>query len=361
MNELARLVPALEAIANGQPTREAPPETIRAASWSELDLRPLTEGIDLEPAPAMLLRTDGIGLLYRGKLHAFNAEPESCKGWLALWACSEQITAGQHVVYIDFEDEPATAVSRLLALGLGAEAIVERFHYVRPDEPFDQLARETIKPLLALGPALVVIDGLTEALTLDAVELKDNGAIARWYRNLPRHISGVGAAVLMLDHVTKDREGRGRFALGAQHKLAGIDVAFALEVCTPFGREMTGHVKLGVTKDRPGHLRRHAVGKRIADVTVTSTEDGTVTIAVDAPETHNGAFRPTVLMGRVHEAIAATPGISKNAIRASVQGKNEAKDLALELLVGEGYVEVRREGQSHCHHAVRDYSEGGAE
>lgn len=43
--------------------------------------------------------------------------------------------------YVDFEDEATTVVSRLLALGLDAGAITERFHYVRPDEPLTDANR----------------------------------------------------------------------------------------------------------------------------------------------------------------------------------------------------------------------------
>ena len=102
-----------------------------------------------------------------------------------------------------------------------------------------------------MAPYFAVIDGVTEALTIFGLDLNDNADSARWYQQLPRPIVRRGAAVLLIDHVTKDREGRGRFAIGAQHKLAGVDVAYGVEVVEPFGGGRDGLVKVTVAKDRP--------------------------------------------------------------------------------------------------------------
>ena len=102
-------------------------------SWVPVDLGPIvSNGDSLEPGPTMLARSDGEQLLYPGKIHWFAGDPESAKGWLALGACAERIQTGEHVIYVDFEDEANTVVSRLLALGLEGEAIAAQFHYIRP-------------------------------------------------------------------------------------------------------------------------------------------------------------------------------------------------------------------------------------
>ena len=63
-----------------------------------------------------------------------------------------------------------------------------------------------------------------------------------------------------LDHVTKDREGRGRYAIGAVHKLNALDGgAYILENRHPFGVGRTGRSTVRVAKDRPGQLRRNAL------------------------------------------------------------------------------------------------------
>ena len=107
-----------------------------ATTWTPVDLaRVVSRGDSLEPPPSMLVRSDGESLLYKGKIHGFAGEPESAKGWLLLWASVERIRVGEHVLYIDFEDEATTVVSRLLALGLDGESIrnvriLERFALV---------------------------------------------------------------------------------------------------------------------------------------------------------------------------------------------------------------------------------------
>ena len=261
------------------------------SSWQPVDLARIVANEDQEHPPALLARVDGIRLLYPGKTHAVSGEPESAKGWLAMLASAQALSDGLLVLYADFEDSPATAVARLLALGVEPEAITGRFRYLQPDEPLAG-SEAVLDAQLALQPDLVVIDGVTEALTLEGLNLNDNAEVAEWLKLLPRRAAKAGAAVVTIDHVVKDREARGRFSIGAQHKLAGVDVAYTLEVVEPFGRGREGHVKVLVRKDRPGFVRQHAHGGRVADMRLRSLEDGSVSMTLDAPINSGGVFRP---------------------------------------------------------------------
>ena len=90
---------------------------------------------------------------------------------------------------------------------------------------------------LARSPTLAVLDGVTNSMTLEGLSLKDNTEVAQFYTRLPRWIARRGPAVLLLDHVAKSIDGRGRFALGAQAKLAEIDgAAYTITMTQPFGR-----------------------------------------------------------------------------------------------------------------------------
>ncbi len=205
-------VPREEAVKADQFSRAngANPDHGRS-SWGPVDLEPILKGdADPEPPPGMLARTDGEFLLYGGKVHLCAGEPEGAKGWLAMKACSERIAAGDHVLYIDFEDEAAAAVDRLTALGVHVDAIAERFHYVRPDEPLDDAGRAAIEYVLAtFRPTLAVIDGLTDALAIHGVDLRDNTEVANWMRDLPQGLRRRGIAVFLNDHVVKDGDARG--------------------------------------------------------------------------------------------------------------------------------------------------------
>jgi hypothetical protein len=330
-------------------------EPLNASSWEPADLAPILAGEQHDQAPELLARADGVCLLYRERIHAGYAEPEAGKGWLALHAGIERLEAGETVIYVDYEDTAGNIVERLRLLGADDDAIRERFRYVRPDEPITDAARDA---LIGLSPALVVIDGLTEALAVEALDMANNQDVAEFYKRLARPFARAGAAVLLIDHVVKDREARGRYAIGAQHKLAGVDVAYRLDVAQPCGRGREGLVKITVTKDRPGFIREHAVDReRIAMMRLTSQPDGAVTVTLEPPEGAGSTFRPTVLMARVSRAVAESPGLSKRAIREAVSGRNTAKDLALELLVSEGYVDAKPDGQAVRHHSIRPFEE----
>ena len=80
--------------------REGDPDK---SSWEPVDLSILLEGGELEVPPALLGRSDGACLVYKGKVRSFAGEPEAGKDWLMLFASSEQLGGGEHVVYIDLK------------------------------------------------------------------------------------------------------------------------------------------------------------------------------------------------------------------------------------------------------------------
>ncbi len=94
-------------------------ESSPATSWAPLvDLAEVAAGDD-EP-PRWLQRSDGVRLLYPGRLHWISGEPETLKTWIALWAVIDALTQGARVAFIDLEDDAAGLVARLDALGMDA-------------------------------------------------------------------------------------------------------------------------------------------------------------------------------------------------------------------------------------------------
>jgi hypothetical protein len=334
MDELDRVVASIEA----KRQEKAPPE-----DWRPVDLRPILAGETVDESPSILRRTDDIGLLYPGKLHALYAEPEGVKTWLALAACHEQIQLGEPVLFLDFEDSAVGVVERLRSLGSTDEQIDRLFIYVRPESP---ATPAVVSELPGIGATLAVLDGVTEAMTLQGWEIGDNSDVARFVELLPRAIARMGAAVWMLDHVTKDRNGRGRYAIGAQHKLAGLSgAAYSSDVIHPFGRGMTGLSRLTVTKDRPGFVRPHSTfGKGAGDVHLVSSEDSSVQIRIEpGQEAGETGFRPTYYMERVSRYLETRGEQTVRGVRADVRGKGEYVSAAIHQLVAEGYL-ARRDG-----------------
>lgn len=337
-------------------------------SWWPIDLAELFSGDHQPPAPTLFTRDDGQPLLYAGKCHAFNGESESGKSWAALIACVQTIKAGGHVLYLDFEDTADTVVTRLLALGAKPAQVLERFHYAQPHEPIFTKGMRFTPANADLGHVLdtyditlAVIDGVTEAMTMHGLSLIDNAEYATFHGALPRRLALAGAAVVQIDHVTKDKENRGRWAIGAQHKLAAMDGAvFSFAVAKPFGLGRHGITKMSIEKDRPGALRQHAKGKRIADLHLESDPD-THALAwrIETPDTaegDDGTLRPSVIMERISRHLDEFPqGLTKRSIRTSVSGGNDMIDLAVDLLVDGGFVTVDKVGQSHLHVNARPY------
>ena len=330
-----------------------------STSWSPVELAEILAGGYSPPRPSMLQRADGACLIYPGRSHSISAEPEALKTFLALTACAERIEADETVVYMDFEATAPEIVGRLLALGVKPEVIAAHFIYMRPDEPLAGGAVAELDTILSRKPSLVVIDGLTEALTIQGLSPLDNTEVAQWLELLPRRITRTGAACVTLDHVVKDKEARGRYALGAQHKLAGVDVAYTLEVVEPFGHGREGVSTLKVQKDRPGGVRAFAQDGAAATIRATSLTGGRVSITVEVPEAaeRSKTFRPTEIMRRISDALQASPGgLSKRAIRATVAAKAQYIDLGLELLIAEGHVRVERSGTANLHQLAAPYT-----
>jgi AAA domain-containing protein len=323
-------------------------------SWAPVDLAAMIAGESPIQRPEHLRRQDGVGLIYAAKQHAVYGEPESCKSFLVAAAAAHELRAGLDVVLFDFEDDAATWVERLLGLGTPAEMILAHFHYVRPDEPISQQGWRDLAPSLERA-CLVGFDSTNEAMALHGFNLSDNADVAKWMQ-IPRRCQRYGAAVVSVDHVAKDRESRGRFAIGAQAKLAAVDVAYSLRVVKPFGRGREGLVTIKVEKDRAGYGREYqAPDGQIAQMRLTSGAAGSIEIALEAPVKPEATVRPTGLMERVSRAVEGTPGLTKRALREAVRSDNKAKELALDVLVAEEFVRVERNGAGYAHHSVRPY------
>lgn len=335
-----------------------PPERTES-TWRPVDLTDALSGADVPP-PSELRRSDGIHLLYAGRTHAMAGEPESCKSWAAMVAAVQVLDKGRDVLWIDFEDDARGVVPRLLAMGVERLDIRERFVYVRPEEPLrTRDGRWTpggvdLDALLPIRPwALIVIDGVTEAMSTEGLDLMSNADIANWTRLLPKRCAATGAAVVMLDHVPKATDNRGRYSIGGQHKLAGITGAqYIFEVERPFSRAksepVTGIIKIVVVKDRPGHVRTYGSESIIARLELTSYPDGGVSARLARPDEHPEVI-DFVLAGRIADYLTAYDGASKNAVESSVAGNANAIRATLAALVKADCVAVTKRGAGHYH------------
>ena len=328
--ELAK--PSLSVVPSLDPDQVEQPR--ERSSWfpKPLDL----EGTEEEPPPAFLARNDGHRLFYRGKVNALLGESESGKTWVALHAVAQCLQVQERVIYIDFEDSGKGILSRLRSLGITDKQLAN-FTYANPDENLQLEQRhDLVEALAQQNPDFIVVDGVNAGMTLLGLDLTNNRDATMFSQSLLKPLTMSGAAICTIDHVTKSKEGRGNYAIGAQAKRADINgVAIAVEVVQPFGRGMTGELNLKVTKDRPGHVRANSKDAKIAGrVVIKSTAEGMVTMIIESPEM--SSFRPTRIMESVSMLIEVKP-MSKNAIEKATDGANDTVRAALDCLVKEGF------------------------
>jgi hypothetical protein len=206
-------------------------DTYRAATpslgsgWLEVDLNPVLAGTDLIDTPSVLHRDDGVALLYPRRINLFAGETEALKTFLALLAAAQEIRKGHHVVYVDYEDSPKTAVDRLKALGVKDNDILRYFHYFYLPHPVIDAETEGLLAKSVDQNTLVtlaIFDSVTAAMVADRLDLNSSSDVTIFYGAAPRWFADRGAAVLLIDHVTKDRAGRGRYPIGASASSRGL-------------------------------------------------------------------------------------------------------------------------------------------
>jgi hypothetical protein len=345
-------------------------------SWAPIDLTSVLDGTDQPQPPTYMTREDGVALLYPGKVHQFMGEAESGKSMLMHAEIARAIRAGQPVLLIDFESDQGTVVSRLRMLGAAAEQIRANLHYLRPDVDPRALTAElqAWKRLLETRYALAVIDGVTEAFAVYGVKSIDNDEVTAWGRAVPRQIAQrTGAAVVVVDHVTKDADTRGRFAIGAQAKMSYLTGAsYSVEILSPIGVGMAGQLAIRVGKDRPGLVRPHSGAWRKSDrtqevavATIDSTEPGSIRYSLGPHRTattadSTGEWKPSAIMGQISQALEdAKKPLTLGQINALVRGKRETINAAIQELEQGGHISIKDGPRNaRLHILINPYPEG---
>lgn len=298
-------------------------------SWTPKDLTQLP---DKPPITPNLGQT---GIVYPGKRHVFSGPPESAKTLCAYCVGINTIRHGGLVILIDFEMGEYDCRDRLLELGATTTEISRGIRYLEPDQP---ATHQRIQNLITLQPQLVIIDagaGVYDLEDLDDNKRRDVGKIARLYVH-PFWRKGI--ASILIDHVVKNTETRGKFAIGSERKLGGADVHLGFETVRAISRGTTGLYKIVTHKDRGGYLKRG----RLADLELESDpETNAISWTLKTPDTasdEEGHFRPTHLMEKVsrHLELQHEP-VTRTSIYETLGGTKDYVLKAVTALVAEGY------------------------
>lgn len=333
------------------------PEAERS-SWEAEDLAAILAGTFEPEVPTLFPRDDAVHLLYPRRVHSFHGESESGKSMVAQAECARVLrdTDGT-ACYVDFESDAATVVGRLLAMGAQPDAVAARFRYIRPDVKPDTSERDrTAYEGLMVQPCdVIVVDGVTEGMGVFGVQSgRSEDEVSQWVRWFPRRLArATGAAVVLIDHVVKNADTRGRFAIGSQAKMAGLDgAAYTVEIRRPLGRGMRGAVSLRVAKDRPGGVRPQCGQYRESDrtqeaayVIVDSSDDGRIKIEVRPPMQDDAQVRQD--METVSRFIEQNPECTQRKFASGRHASRLAH--AASRLADLGFIKIQKRGNGFVH------------
>jgi hypothetical protein len=296
-------------------------------SWLPLNLADLD---DTPPQPPTL---GGFGIVYHGKRHVFSGPQESAKTLAAYAIGIETLRAipNRYIAIIDFEMGRRSARTRLLELG-ATQAELARILYIEPEVPANI---DRIALLVAMQPQVVIIDAAAGAYALQSLDDNNRGDVERFAALYTNAFFQAGIATITLDHVVKNTETRGKYAIGSERKTGGVDVHLGFDTILPIKRGSTGLYKITTHKDRDGWHERG----RLADLHLTSNPD-THQITWEWRQTEHAehqagdVWMPTILMEKISGVLQKLDEpISRNQLELSVSGKHDHKRDAIDHLV----------------------------
>lgn len=346
----AHVLAALEAAADKvRSNGSAAPSSIAYVDWHELFTKP--------PQPPLwhakpLVAAGRITLLYSpgkvGKsLIAMETALAAATGMPVLATPAKDPV---NVLYIDQEMTQEDWLERLTGMGYGpsdAPLLTGRLHLaqLQPWLPMDTYAGGAVVAAEAerIGAELVIID---TASKVSRGEENQNDTHQAFYRNTVVPLKRMGMSALVLDHTGKEIE---RGARGGSAKTDNVDLAFEL---LTRGRDLLT-LRCTHARFRDEMLLSPVLLRRTIDPLRHEIE------ARPEVEGHDdgGGLRPTVLMGRVSDFLAANPGVSHRTIVKGVRGREEYVEMALDVLIAEGFVVVTKVKNRHTHQLVTPFSE----
>ncbi|WP_067875297.1 hypothetical protein [Agromyces aureus] len=217
----------------------------------------LDRGDITPPAPSIGLRDDGIGLFYRGQSNLVFGDPESGKTLLAQCAVADELARGNSALLIDLDHNGAGAtISRLISMGVD-EAVLRdagRFRYCQPEDA-EHMAT-VVADALDWKPAIVLLDSLGELLPMYGASSNSPDDFTRVHTTVVKALVKSGAAVIIIDHLPKNRDAQSFGATGTTAKKRAIGgTSLRVSIAEPFKPGIGGRAHVTLNKDRHGGLR----------------------------------------------------------------------------------------------------------
>lgn len=192
-------------------------------------------------------------LFYGEGVHWLQGESESGKTWVALALAVEVLRGGGRVVVVDHEDSRDGVLCRLRDLGVSAEELGRLVYVGGQDVAHAELAAHLAET--DRDYALLVVDGVTSALSTAGLSGRDEQEVTRWADAVPRR----ARMAVVVDHVVKSPDERNGMAIGSQAKKSVVTgTSFEVRCTAKFSRGTTGQVELRLQKDKRGGVRGRA-------------------------------------------------------------------------------------------------------
>lgn len=318
----------------------------QASGWIARTLASVSDEPPVRPELAL-------GILYPGKRHVFSGPQESAKT-LAAYVCGlEVVRAGSPIVLVDFEMGEYDAKRRMRELGATDDEL-EEIAYVEPQTPATPLA---VERLIAAEPALVIVDAAAGAFQVEGLDDNSRRDVELWAQSWVNPFWRAQIATLVLDHVTKNAETRGNYAIGSERKVGGVDVHIGFQVIEAVKRGSSGRYKVTTHKDRGGFLRRGKLGEF-----ALRSDPETHAIAWELEpfieSSEDRPFRPTVKMEQASIWLERQfeDAVPMSHIEAGVGGDRGACRIAIQTLVDEGwFVESQGKHKARMMSVARAY------
>lgn len=252
LTELRREVADLRARYGNLPDDSEPDELyIDVAAALAGELKPV------EP-DAGSQRSDGMFLLYSGKVNVLMGDPESGKTLVALAMGVDTMRRGGSFAILDLDHNGTVEIlTRMLSFGADPEHLADRarFRLAMPESEAEYMA--LLQDITAWCPDIVLIDSIGELGAVFNRNLNRDEDFAPLNRTAIQPFATAGSAVITVDHMAKNANSRQFGAGGTIRKKAAVNGAsYEVSLNGPgFTRSLGGRAKLALKKDRPGGVR----------------------------------------------------------------------------------------------------------
>jgi hypothetical protein len=262
------------------------------------------------PEPVYGLFGGKLPLFYDAGVHWLQGASDSGKSWVGFEVVREVLADGGWAFVVDYEDTRGSVLRRFKALGMTREQHRRLVYVSGPDVTFAELRAHLDQT--DRDYAVMLVDGVTSALSAAGLSGRDEQETTRWVDQLPRR----ARMSICIDHVVKSVDDRQGMAIGTQAKKSVVTGSAWEVVCTEaFGRGLDGKIELRLQKDKGGFIRGE-LGRAPVRLTFRSG-DGGEAVALEAGSPSGGFFEDP------HESLFSA--LYANGVTASVSADEFAK------------------------------------